>query len=263
MNKSAIIAWRLAILAMFLFAWEYLPQIAWLQTRVTFLDPFFISSPSAIAERMFQLTTGASGGITIWPYILRTLGATLVGTAIGIVLGLIMGLLLSSSKPYADVLGFYINALNSVPRIALIPVIILLAGVGFTTSVVSGILVVFFLAFFNAFEGGTRVPAAVLANAKVMGASRARILGEIRFRYVLLWTFAAIPNAIAFGLLMVVASELLSGTPGIGQLMLLATSNLDASLTFSVVVFLSVIGTGLLVLAESLKGRLLHWADGL
>lgn len=263
MSKRLVIAWRLAILVAVVLLWEFLPQIDWLSARVTFLDPFFISSPSGIAERMWQLASGADGSVMIWPYVLRTLGATLVGTAIGVLLGMLMGLLLSSSKPFADVLGFYINALNSVPRIALIPVIILLAGVNFTTSVVSGVLVVFFLAFFNAYEGGTRVPAAVLHNATIMGASRRKILTEIRFRYVMLWTFAAIPNAIAFGLLMVVASELLSGAPGIGQLMLLATSNLDASLTFAVVVFLSVIGTGMLAIAERAKGRILHWADDL
>lgn len=263
MRKGTVIAWRLAILATVLLLWEFLPTVDWLRQQVKFLDPFFISSPSGIAERMWQLLTGAEGSVTIWPYALRTLGATLVGTAIGVLLGLLLGLLLSSSKAWADVLGFYINALNSVPRIALIPIIILLVGVNFTTSVVSGVLVVFFLAFFNAFEGGTRVPGAVLDNAQIMGASRARVLTQIRFRYVLLWTFAAVPNAIAFGLLMVVASELLSGATGIGQLMLLATANLDASLTFSVVVFLSVIGTGLLAIAQRTKGRLLHWAEGL
>jgi NitT/TauT family transport system permease protein len=263
MSRSAVIGCRVAVVIAFLLAWEYLPKIDWLSEHWKFLNPFFISSPTQVAQQLYDLITGSNGSVSIWSYLRNTLVATLLGTAIGVLAGLLVGLLLSNSKPLAEVFGFFIVAANAVPRIALIPVIVLLFGVGLKTSIAAAVLVVFFLTFFNAFEGGRRVPVAMLENAQVMGASRLHVLRELRVPYVALWTFASLPNAISFGLIVVVATELLTGVKGVGQLMLVGSSTLNASLTFAVVVFLSVTGVALLTVAERAKRRILHWAEGI
>jgi NitT/TauT family transport system permease protein len=78
---------------------------------------------------------------------------------------------------------------------------------------------------------------------------------------VMVWTFAAVPNAISFGLVAVVTTELLTGVNGMGSLVLAATNNLEADLSLAVVVILSVVGLILYGGAELLRRRLLRWRD--
>ena len=84
---------------------------------------------------------------------------------------------------------------------------------------------------------------------------------KIRLPYVYQWVFAALPNAISFGLLVVVTTELLTGTQGVGSLLLLATTNLDATLTLALAFLLSMVGLILVSAADLLRGRVLHWAS--
>jgi NitT/TauT family transport system permease protein len=81
----------------------------------------------------------------------------------------------------------------------------------------------------------------------------------VRLPHVMVWTFAAIPNAVAFGLLTVVTTELLTGSTGIGGLMLIATSNVNASLSFAVVIVMSFVGIVLVTAADRVRRAVLHW----
>jgi NitT/TauT family transport system permease protein len=121
------------------------------------------------------------------------------------------------------------------------------------------VLVVFFLAFFNAVEGGRSVPKETIANVALMGATNLHIMRYVRLPNVINWTFAVMPNAISFGLLTVVATELITGIKGLGSLILSATSNVDASLSFAVVVLLSLLGLILYGLAVLVRRRVLRW----
>jgi NitT/TauT family transport system permease protein len=252
--------WRAVIAAAFLAMWQYLPDVAWVRDQVHWVDPFFISSPSRVCTELRHLFTGTHGP-SVWPYLVNTLKATFLGTAIGIAIGLAAGALLSDQPKLAEVVAPFITMMNSIPRIALIPIVVLIVGPTITASVISAVLVVTFIAFFNALQGGRSVSPHVLQNAALLGANRRQIMLRVRFPYVLMWTFAAMPNAIAFGLLTVVTAELLTGSKGMGNLIFSATTNVDATLSFAVVIILSFVGTVVVALTEQLKRRLLHWAD--
>jgi NitT/TauT family transport system permease protein len=260
-------AWllRAMILAAFLLLWQYLPQWGWARARVHWLDPFFISSPSLVYHELVGLFGGKAGlggvGLSIWPYLWNTVKATLIGTALGLAIGGISGAVLSNSPWATYVLEPFVTMVNSIPRIALIPIVVLIVGPTLTASVVSAVLVVTFLAFYNALEGGRSVPAHVVQNASLLGASRLQVMLRVRAPYVLTWVFAAVPNAIAFGLLMVVTGELITGSKGMGDLILSATANADATLSISVVVVLSCVGLILVTCADRVKRTVLHWAD--
>ena len=252
---------QLLILAVFLLAWQFLPRVHWLSHHFRFLDSFFISSPSATFSKVVDIAVGR-GGPSVWKYLERTLEGTLLGVLIGVILGAAFGLLLSNSRFLSRVLRPFITALNAVPRIALIPVVVILFGVSSNTSVAVSVMVVFFVIFFSAYEGGTTVPSQLIDNARVLGASRRMIMAQVRLPYVLAWTMSALPIAIAFSLLTVVATEILTGYPGIGTLLTSATTSDDASLTFAVVVYLAVIGALIVAAADLVKRRLLHWWGG-
>jgi NitT/TauT family transport system permease protein len=255
-----VILWRLLILAVVLAAWQYLPTIPALSNHFKWMDSFFISSPSAVWAEMKQLLTGANNTPVVWPYLWATVEATLIGTMLGLALGTLLGAFLSNSERLARVLSVYITVLNAMPRIALIPVIIVVVGSGLEAAVVTCILTVTFLAFFNAYEGGRSVPGPVLQNATVLKANSRQVMMRVRFPYVLTWVFAVIPNAIAFGLITVVTEELLTGNVGMGGLMLIATTNVNASLSFSILVMMSVLGLVLVTIAEQIRRRVVHWA---
>jgi len=248
----------LIILAL-LAAWQYLPHVGWLARRSHLFDPFFVSSPVGVTQRLITLVHPPPGQIAIWSFLWATLSASVEGTAIGMTLGAVLGLLLSTSAFFSEVLRPFVVAANAVPRIALIPVIILLVGPTFQASLLICFLVVFFVAFFNAYEGGRVVAPNLLDNAQILGASRLQIMWHIRSPYVLAWTLAALPLGVTFAVISVVTGEILTGYPGLGRLILDSEATADSSLTFAVVIVLSVTGMAIVAASELVKTRLLFW----
>ncbi len=250
---------RVAIVAIVLLAWEYVPQISWLRSRSPVFDPFFVSSPSQIAERLYELTFGVGGSETLWPYLWQTLQGTLLGVAIGTVAGALAGLVFSNSPLISKTLQPFITMMNATPRIALIPIFVIIAGPSITATVLTAILVVFFLVFYNAFSGGMSVAPHALQNARLLGATSWEVMRHVRLPYVLVWTFASLPNAVSFGLISVVTAEILTGALGLGRLLSISIQTVDSTLTFSVVVILTVLGMVLVTITDRIRNRVLHW----
>jgi NitT/TauT family transport system permease protein len=257
--RAEVIFWRIVVLVVVLAAWQWLPKIHLLSDHIKWLDPFFISSPDRVAQQIGRMLTGSHATPTVWHDLWTTVEATVLGSAIGLFVGTCLGALLSNNDRLAAVLKIYIETLNAMPRVALIPVIVIIVGPGVTASVVASAIVVTFLTFFNAFEGGRSVSLPILQNAQVLAATSWQVMVRIRLPNVLIWTFAAVPNAIAFGLVSVVTTELLTGSVGMGGLMLTAASNLNADLSFAVMIILSLVGIVLVVGAEKVRARVLHW----
>ncbi|UPJ71834.1 ABC transporter permease subunit [Bradyrhizobium sp. 187] len=266
-RKSAGISWpvqclliQIALSVVFLLGWQYLPTIKLLSQNIKVFDSFFISSPTAVARDIVGLMTGENDNrITLWPFLWTTVVATVLGTSIGLILGALAGLLVSNSEKLGDVTRPFLVIANSIPRVAIIPIFVVLAGPTLAASVISIVAVVFFVAFFNALEGGRSIQPAILENAKLLGAGDYQIMRSIRLPMVLTWTFAAIPNAISFGLIVAVTTELLAGIPGMGALLLSATANIQAGLTFAIIVILSVVGLCLYWGTTAIRNRVIHW----
>jgi NitT/TauT family transport system permease protein len=245
-----------------LLCWQYVPEIPGLRNISPLFDQTFVSSPSKIALEIYHMAVHSQYIPFVWPYMWRTLFASIVGTAIGVIGGVFVGLVLASSDFAAQVIRPFIVAMNAVPRIALIPVLIIIFGGTIATSIASSVLIVFFIAFFNAFEGARNVGADVINNARLMGASPMKLLIHVRLPYSLAWTYAALPLALTFSLISVVTNEILTGYAGMGQLIEIALTNVDASLTFAVVVYLATVGLVIVLLVDSTKRRVLHWMPG-
>ena len=260
-RNSRAIRWsiQLAIVVAFLLCWQYLPTIGFLSSHVRIFDRFYISSPSQVWKTLGDLAVGRDNTPLVWSYLWTTVSATLIGCAIGLVLGAIFGLLFSNFRPLNAVLRPFVVLLNSVPRVALIPLFVLLVGPTVKASTLSVTAVVFFLGFFNAYEGGVGVQQAVLDNVQLLGASRLQVMRYVRLPAVATWTFAAIPNAISFGLVIAVTTELFAGIQGMGYILLTSTSNVESSLTFAIIVVLSIVGLLMYFLATFSRSRVLHW----
>jgi NitT/TauT family transport system permease protein len=258
-QRRLVVVTQLTILIVALLAWEFIPRLSALQDITKLFDPFFVSSPSRVYERLVDLTTGRNGTTTIWSYVRPTIQAALLGTALGMLLGAATGLILSGSVFWSRVLQPYIVVANAIPRVALIPIVVLFLGPTLGATMVLATMVVFFVTFYNAYEGGNQVAPHVVENAILLGATKRDLLRRIRLPYVLAWTLAVLPLAVTFSLLTVVTTEILTGYPGMGSFIVTASSTADSSLTFSIVVILAVLGVTIVMLSNWVKRRVLHW----
>ena len=251
---------QIGLAVLFLLAWEYLPKIKFLSSNIRFLDAFFISSPSATWQSLVGLLTGHNDNrITLWPYLWVTVSSTLAGTSIGIVLGALCGLVFSNNRRLSEVVQPFLVLANTVPRVAIIPIFVVMIGPNAGASVLSVVAVVFFVVFFNAFEGGISIKDSLVENAVLLGASPLDVMRSIRLPMVVAWTFATVPNAISFGLVVAVTTELLAGIPGMGSLILTATANLQVATTFAMIVALSAVGLILYWGSVLLQRRVIRW----
>jgi NitT/TauT family transport system permease protein len=245
------------LIAVILLLWQYASDIPFIGGKWVVLNPFFISSPSAVASELWTQLFTADGQMP--GYLWATVGSTLIGLGIGLVTGALAGLLLSNSEALAQVIRPFLVAFNAVPRVALIPVIVIIVGPSFEASVVSCFIVIFFVVFFSAYEGGRTVPKHMLQNARLLGASRWEMMRTVRFPCVLAWTFASLPVAVTFGLITVVTTEILTGAGGMGHLIVTALATSEATLTFATIVALGVVGLVIVLIADAIKAKMLHW----
>src|SRR5437016_5060463 len=136
-------ALRVLIVVVIIGGWE-------LGARTKVIDPFFWGQPTGIwAQLVTWVTQGTAQG-SLWEQIAVTLEETLLGFAIGVVLGIFFGVLLGRKLFLADILGPYIKALNSIPRVVLGPLFIIGLGLGIQSKVALSVVMVFFIVFFNA-----------------------------------------------------------------------------------------------------------------
>src|SRR5262249_28714215 len=157
-GRVSVLAWRVAILVVILAAWQYLTGIKAISRTPGFywIDPFFISRPSAIAERFVYLCSDKVR-LTIWQMALSTVQSTLWGFLVGVSTGFVVGLWLGRRERPARILEPYIIAFNSLPRIALVPLITMIFGFGLLAKIVLAWTIVFFIVFFNTFQGSRSV----------------------------------------------------------------------------------------------------------
>ena len=129
---------------------------------------FFFGKPLEVLKVMWVRFTGGK----IYPHLWTTLVETLLAFALGSLLGLIVGLWLALSPMASGLSDPYIKAANAMPRVILAPIFALWFGLGITSKVALGVTLVFFVVFFNVFQGIKEVSPTVLANARMLGASR-------------------------------------------------------------------------------------------
>jgi NitT/TauT family transport system permease protein len=258
LDRIRVVAWQVLILIFILVAWEILTRIPWF-VRSTIFDPFFVSRPSVIALNLYNWTFGTKRGY-LWPHLLSTVIATLIGLVLAVSTGFFVGLILSQRKMLAAILTPYIVGANSLPRIAFVPLITMIFGLGLSSKVVTAWFIVFFLVFFNTFKGGVSIERHIIDFCRTLGASDRQITRTVRIPNALAWTFASLPNAVAFSLIGVVISEFVGSDKGMGYIIITSLSTLNAADMWSAIIVLSASGIVLVVLFSAIERRLLRWS---
>ncbi len=273
-------AWRIVILvgviAIWQWGWDYKERLGWLVPNL--LDPYFVSQPSRIWERFLRLgcfTDRAGNWLlaqdgafmacvtgnqrNLWLQTAATLRNTFWGFTVGVSSGVLVGLILGRSARLARIFEPYIVALNSLPRIALVPLIILMFGLGDMSKVMTAWVIVFFVVFFNTFEGARAVDADHINAARLLGAGEWQIAITVIVPSTMAWVFAALTPAVSFSLIGVIVGEFIGAEHGLGKLIVEAEARADSTDMMVAMFVLMVIGVTLALLIRRLQNYLLRW----
>jgi NitT/TauT family transport system permease protein len=243
---------RVLILVVFLGGWQFL-------TTVGIIDPFFWGQPSGIWNQLVTWVTQGTAQGPLWQQIFATLVEAILGFFIGGVLGVIFGIVLGRNRFLADVLGIYIKALNSIPRIVLGPIFVIGLGLGLQSKVALAAVLVFFIVFFNAFQGVREVDRNVVANARILGASERQLSNSVIIPSALSWIFASLHTSFSFALVGAVVGEFLGSTEGIGLMIQNAGNTFNANGVFAGMVILAVVALLSELVITTLENRLIKW----
>ncbi|TGS78793.1 ABC transporter permease, partial [Mesorhizobium sp. M3A.F.Ca.ET.175.01.1.1] len=115
--------------------------------------PFFYATPSAIAQRLYEWTTEGTSEGPLWYHLYVTMEESVLGFVTGSVAGIIIGVALGRNRMAADIFSIYIKVINSIPRVVLAPIFIMILGLGLASKVALAFIMVFFVVFHNAFQG--------------------------------------------------------------------------------------------------------------
>ena len=272
-SSLKVLLWQIAILVVTFVIWEWgfdLRKISVFKPFVpSLLDPYFISKPSAIWTSFLKLGcfTDKAGfaacfdanSNNLWLATIVTLKNMLWGFIGGTMSGVVMGLLLGRSDYLARIFGPYVVAANSVPRIALVPLIILMFGLGDMSKIVTAWIVVFFVVFFNTFEGTRSVDRDQIAAARLLGANEMTVLRTVVIPSALAWVFASLTPAVSFALIGVIVGEFIGAERGLGKLIIEAEARANAAEMMVAIFVMMIVGIILAFFVRRVQSYLLRW----
>ncbi|MEE8350285.1 MAG: ABC transporter permease [Acidobacteriota bacterium] len=235
--------------------WEIL--VRWLEV------PFYlVPAPSGVLR---ALQDGFSEGLTsrvgFYLHTYYTVVEALVGFLIGSASGIVLGTLIAQSRFVGKVFLPYILAFQSLPKVALAPLLIVWFGVGMTSKIVIVAMLSFFPLLVNSIAGFESVDRDVLEMMRSFRATRWQIFLKVRFPSALPFIFAGLSMAIVYSLIGALVGEFIGGRYGLGILITQMSANMDMQGIFSVFVVLSLIGIAFYLTMRSIERRVVFWTS--
>jgi NitT/TauT family transport system permease protein len=243
---------RLIVIATFVTVWQG-------SVASGLVDAFWISSPLLVIDELWRQV--ASGELI--NDVAITVFEALIAFVLSAALGIIAGLLLARSPFWDEVLAPLVLALNSLPRVALAPLIILWFGIGIAAKVVTAFTLVFFILLVNTLGGAKNVDNDILTIAKLMGASKHDILWKVTLPSALPWIFAGLNLGLTYSLLGVIVAEILASNHGLGYVIASSAATFNTAGVFSGLITLAVVAWLFSALMRHAEARLLRWKPSL
>jgi NitT/TauT family transport system permease protein len=219
-----------------------------------YVDDTWTSRPSAIFA---QLAEWAADGLARNVYV--TVVEMAVGLAIGLPCGILLGLWLGRSRRAANVLRPFVVGLNSLPVVALAPLLIMWFGLGLEPKIALVAFVSFLLLFFSTFAGAQAVDEDVVATLEIMGASGNEIFRKVVLPGTTAWIMAGVKNALPYALIAATIGEMMLAREGLGFLISEAGQEFDMTGTYAALFVLMLLGAAVNELAGRLENWLLRW----
>lgn len=251
-RKTRLWVARLAFAVFIIGGWQLFTERGW-------VSPFFYGQPSLIWQSLVQLFTEGTEFGSIWVDIATTLKEALYGFFLGAGTGIVVGLLLGQNRFLSDVLSPYIKIVNAIPRIILGSIFLVAFGLGTFPKVLLAAVLVFFIVFFNAFQGVREVDPNLVANVKVLGASPLQVARHVTIPSALTWIIASLHTAFGFAIIGALVAEVLGSQRGVGLIISQAQGRLDPNTVFAAMAIMAVITLAAEYLLTLLEKRVLSW----
>lgn len=262
-SEKNLRAWQVCLLVIILLVWHAVSR----DQKIA----FFLGEPIKVAGRVWSwfmpfgfgpsalFPDGLPGNADIYLHLGTTLLETVLAFGIGTVLGLACGLWLALAPTASAILDPYIKAANSMPRVILAPIFSLWLGLGIWSKVALAVTLVFFIVFFNVYQGVKEVSPVVLANARMLGANQRQLLRTVYLPSATSWVFSSLHTSVGLAFVGAVVGEYLGSARGVGYLILQAEGTFDVNTVFAGIVVLTAFALVLDGIVGRLEKRLMKW----
>ena len=219
------------------------------------LPPFFFSNPVDVAKQVVDwFATGV-----IWKHLWVTLEESILAFVIGSIGGVAVGFWFARQPRTAAVFDPYVKMVNALPRVVLAPIFTLWFGLGIWSKVALGVTLVFFIVFFNVYQGVREVNTTVLSNARMLGMSDRQLLRHVYWPSALSWMFSSLHTSVGFAVVGAVVGEYLGAAAGLGYLIQQAEGVFDVAGVFAGMFVLAAFVIVIDVFVSMVEKRLLIW----
>lgn len=256
MSRIKLFALQVLVLLVCLGIWHVVTVYPLLGETKTI--QFFFSTPLQVLGRTWNQLTGTD----IYYHLGITLTETVLAFVIGSAAGILFGFTFARNDLLAAVFDPYIKAANALPRVVLAPIFALWFGLGIWSKVALGFTLVFFIVFFNVYQGVREVSPTVLANARMLGMNSRQLFRHVYWPSALTWMFSSLHTSVGFALVGAVVGEYLGSSAGLGYKIHEAESVFDVTGVFAGMLILAIFVIAIDSVVTMVEKRLLVWRPG-
>ena len=253
MSRPVLLLCQLLVAVVGLALWQLLATVP-VFGRVL-LPPFFFSNPVDVGA---QIVDWFVRGV-IWKHLLITLWESVLAFTIGSIGGVAVGFWFARQPRVAAIFDPYVKMANALPRVVLAPIFTLWLGLGIWSKVALGVTLVFFIVFFNVYQGVKEVSATVLANGRMLGMSERQLTRHVYWPSALSWMFSSLHTSVGFAVVGAVVGEYLGSAAGLGYLIQQAEGVFDVAGVFAGMFVLAAFVIVIDTLVTMVEKRLLVW----
>jgi len=253
MSRLTLLLCQLLVAVVLFGLWQLLATVPIF--GIILLPPFFFSNPVDVGS---QVVAWFSSGV-IWKHLFITLWESILAFVIGSLAGVLVGFWFARQPRVAAIFDPYVKMANALPRVVLAPIFTLWLGLGIWSKVALGVTLVFFIVFFNVYQGVKEVSPTVLANGRMLGMSERQLMRHVFWPSALSWMFSSLHTSVGFAVVGAVVGEYLGSAAGLGYLIQQAEGVFDVAGVFAGMFVLSAFVVLIDLLVTVVERRLLVW----
>ena len=239
---------RAVALILLLALWETASDLKW-------INPFYASSPSAVAKVLFSLFADGQ----IWTHLEATFSAAIIGLVAGLAIGIVLGFVAALTPLLAQLIEPVMILLNAIPRVILAPLFVIWLGIDLASKVALALILVAVLIFFAVYSGIKEVDQRLVERVRTLGGGKRVLIREVYVPSVTAWIMGSLKVAVGFAFTGACVGEFVASSRGLGYLLQFAQSTYNAALTMALIVLIMAFVVVLFGVSEWLERRLLPW----